>query len=327
MSPLCAIAVTLLVSAFARPSASNGWVAHSRGSESQWKRVEALPTPRDTLSLVTLPDGTVLALGGTESGSNEISDAAERYFPGNNTWVAVPAMPSPRENFGAAYYDGKVFCVGGWGPTPSTPTSSVDVLDVATWTWSRGPPLPTTRAGTRAVGVKSGVLVVGGFTEPFSNTSYHKDTLLLSNASGNWKQTKTGLHHRRSNIGLTASLTTGKAYAVGGGEVHAGYNTSEAFDPSTEEWEPVGQLQVARSYEGLAPVTIDGEEYIYSIGGMTEVPLFDPTNSVERLSVSSGKWEEAESLPVARGGLAATTIVKGTSILVVGGEYSFVLSP
>ncbi len=321
------VATLALLAPLAAASPATGWrlsLPRKATAAREWKSVSPLPTPRHVVSLVTLPDGSVLALGGEQVPAPKISDAVERYFPHNDTWITLGRMPMPRDNFGAALYDGRVYCVGGQVGLGQNITASVDILDVASMKWSSGPSIPEARVGVRAVGLSDGVLAVGGFTFPFSPSSYHADTQRLKN--GTWRATKTPLPYGRSNMGVTASSVSGQCFAVGGGATDAGYNTTAAFDPKTETWKPKGELSTARSYEGLAAIVIQGKEYVYAIGGMSQVPLFSPTQSVERMLVETGKWEDTTPLPHPAGGLAATTINNGTAILVVGGADAWIMS-
>ena len=53
-------------------------------------------------------------------------------------------MPAPREYFGLAKIDGKVFVCGGWGAS-----GSVEIFDGEVW--RDGPKMPTSRAYAPAV--------------------------------------------------------------------------------------------------------------------------------------------------------------------------------
>ena len=53
-------------------------------------------------------------------------------------------MPRPRVNFGAIYYSGKIFCVGGW---ENAFTQRCDVYDIGEDKWHQISPLECEREG------------------------------------------------------------------------------------------------------------------------------------------------------------------------------------
>jgi hypothetical protein len=90
-----------------------------------WREVAPMALPRRQLNTTLLPDGTVLATGGTQSpGFNDGANpalAAERWDPATERWSTLAAMRIPRLYHSLALLlpDGRVLCAGGGFP-PAT---------------------------------------------------------------------------------------------------------------------------------------------------------------------------------------------------------------
>ena len=89
-----------------------------------WRFVAPMAMPRRHLNLTLLPDGGVLATGGTGGAgfNNPIPPAlaAERWDPVTETWATQAAMTVPRLYHSVALLlpDGRVMCAGGGQPSP-----------------------------------------------------------------------------------------------------------------------------------------------------------------------------------------------------------------
>ncbi|NIQ01748.1 MAG: galactose oxidase, partial [Nitrospinaceae bacterium] len=80
-------------------------------------------------------------------------------------WIEKPPTPSVRTESSAALLDGKVYLVGGF--TPKGITDRVDVLDLASGTWSLAAPLPRALHHTTVHAVNGKLYVIGGFHTGF----------------------------------------------------------------------------------------------------------------------------------------------------------------
>jgi len=94
----------------------------------------------------------------------------------------------------------------------------------------------------------------------------------------------------------------GKIYFVGGSSGSGGQNIAERYDPTTNTWETLANMTVARS--GVACAVLN--EKLYAIGGvgLSSVEVFDP---------SSGTWSAGIALP--------SEVKNGTAITVDGKIY------
>jgi N-acetylneuraminic acid mutarotase len=74
-------------------------------------------------------------IGGLLTG-NVVTNKCFEYDPSIDTWTEKASMPTPREDFGSAVYNGKIYCFGGLtNPSNTTPTTIMEVYDPTTDTW------------------------------------------------------------------------------------------------------------------------------------------------------------------------------------------------
>jgi hypothetical protein len=91
-----------------------------------WREVAPMALPRRQLNTTLLPDGTVLATGGTSSpGFNDAARSAmtaEQWDPATGQWTTLAAMTVPRLYHSIALLlpDGRVLCAGGGFPPPTS---------------------------------------------------------------------------------------------------------------------------------------------------------------------------------------------------------------
>ena len=117
-----------------------------------WAKLPPLPAPRSSHDLIAVGDKLV-AVGGWEmKGKGTRTDWHDTALvldlaAAEPKWEAIP-QPFQRRALAAAAVGSKVYVIGGM--TPDGPTRRVDVLDLETKQWSRGPDLPGTDRGAFA---------------------------------------------------------------------------------------------------------------------------------------------------------------------------------
>jgi hypothetical protein len=87
----------------------------------------------------------------------------------------MPAAPTARGGIGAAAYGNSLYVVG--GEQPSGTIREVEIFDLRTNAWTRGPDLPTARHGL-------GVVVVPGTKEVVSGSAVITPARLLVISGG-----------------------------------------------------------------------------------------------------------------------------------------------
>lgn len=128
----------------------------------RWEQLGALPDPRSSHDAVIV-DGELWIVGGWKidrDGHSRWHDTALHRpvdRPGA-PWIAV-AAPVKRRAHALVGLPGKLVVVGGMGTTG--PTEQVDVLDIASGTWSSAPELPGVGFGVAAVALGDAVVASG----------------------------------------------------------------------------------------------------------------------------------------------------------------------
>lgn len=186
----------------------------------------------------------------------------EEYDPGTNNWTAKKSMPTPREGFGIAAYNNKIYCIGG--------VSGVnEVYDPATDTWETKKPMPTARSNLQANVVNGKIYLIGGY-----NTTINE---VYDPATDSWA-TKTKLP---IGVGDYASaVVDNKIFVIGGvsisGNSRYSSNITQIYNPETDSWSSGAPLPINMSY-GSAGVTTGNfaPKRIYAFGIPTSETLFN----------------------------------------------------
>lgn len=136
----------------------------------------ALPSPRTQLGLA-VHDGTVWVLGGVDFDARrpradgfKFPTEVLTWRPGQEGFEVRGQLPRPRRAFGCAVLDGKAYLVGGmkesFGLVPE-----VDVLDLATGTWSQVAAPARTRISPELVAFRGRLWLCGGSALPRPDAS------------------------------------------------------------------------------------------------------------------------------------------------------------
>lgn len=219
-----------------------------------------LPAPRAGHSATLLADGRVLLVGGVDSDGTIVSSTV-LFDPASG--AAQAAAPMLRRRMGhtaTRMLDGRVLVVGGLTTLTSggsASTSSTEVFDPVSGTWSLGPALPTRLSGHAAALDGLGrVVVVGGF-EAASGTLLCLGGGCVTNAVHLIALTHSGLAvtpgpplpQARALLTL-APLSNGDLIAVGGvkpaGVVLTAVPSVNRFEHASISWDSLPDLNSAR---------------------------------------------------------------------------------
>ena len=124
------------------------------------------------------------------------------------------------------------------------------------------------------------------------------------NASLDWEEKGLVSVARYAGDGLVN--LNGKIYFIGGYHTTP-VKTFERYDPNSDEWETLPDLQDAR--EGLASAVLDGKIYAIGGAGLSSVEIFDPTTN---------QWSYGPSLPEALDRACALSV--NGKIILTGGR-------
>jgi len=133
-------------------------------SSQAWGATGNLRTGRENHTATLLPNGNVLAAGG--SGANGALKTAELYNPATRKWTATGSLRTARRYHTATLLrDGRVLVVGGIQSfaIPFTPLKTSEIYDPATGKWTATGSLKAGRLGHTATLLPNGrVLVTAG---------------------------------------------------------------------------------------------------------------------------------------------------------------------
>lgn len=93
-------------------------------TEDRWETRTSMRAPRGKAAAVTLPDGTILVVGGQDDAGPVAT--VERYDPATDTWSAAPSLGTARWGAGVALSGGEVIVAGG-----STGDTYLDSTEIA----------------------------------------------------------------------------------------------------------------------------------------------------------------------------------------------------
>jgi len=115
-----------------------------------WKELPPLPEARSSTDATIIGDDLYVA-GGWQLGGAQVNDTADRKWHQTAwkmdlsavipTWEAIAAPPFQRRAAALCGYKNRLYVIGGM-TGKGEPTTEVEVLDLATQTWSKGPSLP-----------------------------------------------------------------------------------------------------------------------------------------------------------------------------------------
>ena len=207
--------------------------------------------------------------------------AVWRFSPRTRLWSALPADAHQARRSGSRGHRREDLCGRGLFPGVGNPQSisDLEIYDVGTGTWSRGPSMPTARHHHGAAAIGGRLVVVGGR----GDDDLSLNTVEQFDPSTNrW----TRLAPLPVGVGgLAVVAAAGQIVAIGGGDDDEQWVTPAtwAFDPHENTWRRLADLNVARHGHGAVGVGPD----VYVFGG-APCPGYGRTNAVESLRVTAG---------------------------------------
>lgn len=150
-------------------NATNSVDVYDIGSKTWSSLPIGMTMPRAQFALVAASDGKLYAIGG-ETGANgsPSTSSMESYDPASQTWsLEAAAMSSPRRfHVAGALNGGSLIVVAGGNQGGS---STTEVYNFSTHSWSPGPAPQSMIDGARAVVINNAMFVVGGSANGGSN--------------------------------------------------------------------------------------------------------------------------------------------------------------
>jgi concanavalin A-like lectin/glucanase superfamily protein/galactose oxidase-like protein/thrombospondin type 3 repeat protein/Kelch motif protein len=264
--------------------------------------------PLDGHAAALLPDGRVLVAGGGMEGGYPWSARAEIYDPASGTWSATGSMVHGRGGERLiTLHNGKVLAVGGdpFG-------ASVELYDPATGTWAEtGPTHNKLSVHTTTLLQDGRVLVVGGNS---CSTCFLDTAETYDPATGVW--TLTGSTHIPHASHGAVLLQDGRVLVAGSGLYGPSYYvlpTSEIWDPETNVWTLVGDLNVAR--QNYAMTRLPNGKVLIAGGWNGENSTF---SSAELFDPATNTWSMTDSMHQTRAAFSLILLADGKVLAPTG---------
>lgn len=295
----------------------------------------AMVTGRAGHTATLLPNGNVLIVGGGQLDEDDLlvsMVSAELYDADTGTFAPTGELTIAREFHTATLLaDGTVLITGGnvfnGYPTWLTPTALAEIYVPRSGTFVSTGPMAIGRSGHTASLLPDGrVLIVGGGPAGGPTAEIYDPNSKTFSAVP-------GLNEAR--VGHTATvLASGRVLIAGGqtGEQNDStvLQTAELFDPNTNSFRTVGELNSPRTGH-TATLLADGKVLIaggasnqgLGVGGVLTGTL--PLQTAELFDPDTESFAPTDSMATGRFGHTATLLSNGT-VLVFGGFKDYVLS-
>jgi hypothetical protein len=235
--------------------------------------------------------------------------------------TAVSAGTEPAGSMAVARYghvsvglaDGRALVAGGPGTGFNPSTTSTEVFDPVTNTFSQTAPMAGGRMYASTARLPDGKVLVAGGMVTNSNPPDNRATAeLYDPATGTWSATGSMSAGRQEAIAVP--LPDGRVMVIAGDETA---RACEIYDPATGTFSPTGLLLQPRMrfVASVLPggrVLVAGGEPAWSTPAHTSAEIWDP---------ATGTWAATGSMAYGRYSATATPLADG-KVLVVGGSTS-----
>jgi uncharacterized repeat protein (TIGR02543 family) len=271
----------------------------------------SMTAPRYGFTLTLLPNGKVLAVGGS-SNSDGVMSSAELYDPGTRTWLATGAMNIPRMWHTATLLsNGKVLVVAGGD---SVLYASAELFDPQTETWELTGSTSIPRFLHTATLLPNGkVLIVGGAYDTWEINNQLASAELYDPETGTWSTT--GSLNQGRYYHAATLLPSGEVLISGGSSAGNNYfNSAEIYNPTAGTWTNTQSLAIAR-HTHTATMLPNGRVLV--AGGRSSG---GPLSSAELYDALTKTWTSTSDLNApARADHTAKLLPNGM-VLVAGGR-------
>jgi hypothetical protein len=288
---------------------------YDAGSNS-WTAAEPMADTRFEFAAVTLPDGRVLAFGGSTHEDGPIGrNSAEIFDPATGSWSAAGKTIQRRWDHSAVVLaDGRVLAVGGHDANTWDP--GAELYNPSTNRWRKTGPGSRTRGEAAVTRMRDGRVFAAGFGGPMMNVSLAD---IYSPEADRWTPAAEPLVRREGATAVT--LADGRVLVTGGyrwdapSGKHLGLSSAETYDPATNSWTRTPDTHVPHGQGSRAVRLSDGSALV--IGGTTVGD--DSTAVAERFDPATNTWTPLGSLSRGRAFHGTVRLTDG-SVLAISGK-------
>lgn len=276
-------------------------VSAASATENTW--VTKAPMPEYVWGKAVMVDGKIYVIGAHYlNGSSAVGSANYQYDPATDKWVAETPMPTPREHFGIAAYDHKIFVIGGSILNGNAQSAVNEVYIPSNDTWKSLAPIPSVVTYVDANCVNGIIYVISGLSD--TSKPANVEVNLLNEAyyiaSNSWT-TKSPMPY--PVYGYTSAALNNKIYIVGGQLAHNSYsNSTQIYDCADDSWSFGAPIPIDYSGCTAAATTgINSSKRIYVIGGYLGSALeAEGVNFTQVYNPENDSWFSGAPMPTAR---------------------------
>ncbi|KAG7510770.1 kelch 28 [Solea senegalensis] len=250
----------------------------------------------------------LLAVGG-KAGLFATLESMEMYFPQTDSWIGLAPLTVPRNEFGVAVLNHKVYVVGGiathmrQGISYRRHESTVESWDPESNTWSSVERMAECRSTLGVVVLAGELYALGGYDGQYYLQSVEKYVPKL-------KEWQPVAPMTKSRSCFATAVLDGMVYAIGGyGPAHM--NSVERYDPSKDAWEMVAPMADKRINFGVGVML----GFIFVVGGHNGVSHL---SSIERYDPHQNQWTACRPMNEPRTGVGSAIV--DNYLYVVGGH-------
>ena len=237
-------------------------------STGQWTATGSMTTGRYSFALTLLPDGQVLAAGGTNCGAGGLT-SAELYNPATGKWTATGNMTIGNEtNWAILLQNGEVFVV--WNDNLYHPSTGRWTATTRPPIFAHAPLVTLPNGNVWAAGTIQGDLIYNPSTAQWTTFAPPPCTR--------------GGRSSQSCESAAALLITGKVLVAGGATyvnarpypIEETNGLAALFDPSTLTWTTTGSMNTSRLGESMTilpngqALVAGGQTFVKSLGHLVE---------------------------------------------------------
>lgn len=249
-------------------------------------------------------DGEIYVAGGT--GILGPIATFEVYDPKVDHWRPLPALPSGRQQFGMAAFDGRVVVTGGFeADAPSAESAEMWVYDPRASQWVLGSPMPGGRAGHALVAAENKLYVIGGMGKNAERI------FVYDLKSRSWSVAPFRLPVPRA--GLAAVWLNGRIYVAGGG-TGQGAARLDILDVKSGAWRRGAALPGGRN--GLTMTVIGGRVHVAGGASIEDMRTYDDHFAYDP---ARDVWARLPAMPTPRHSMASAQ-VDGRWYVIGGGS-------
>ncbi len=258
-------------------------------------------------------DGKIFVVGGFSLKNRECYSNIYMYHPLSGRWRKISSMRRARGFAGAAYYDGKIFIIG--GNNMRRTLNSVEIYNTSTGSWTYGAPMPTSRRGFAVTEYNGKIYCIGGFS--FEQRKTLTTVEVYDIKSNSWQKLPNLPFARQ---GAAAVSANGRIYVMGG---VIGTSRSKSgpvflrdmnyFIINSKSWHKGPSLIYDRYYL----TAIYHKNKIYAIGGIKGLR---PVNIVEYININNGnRWRTVPDMNLSTPRNAPASVYLDGNIYTIGG--------